>query len=226
MTRGEKLKKLREDMGLTQLQLVEKLGVNKNTISKAEQNGNISNTTMELFANFFNVSLDYLKSDDIENATNEAIEINKLLGFSDKTISNLKNAKYKKDLNLFFESLDFDYISWYLNLLNYSFKYYNFIANVLIGRYQNVSQMETDLEALLPVLNYSPYNGLYDTISNFLEDVKKTSIKKAEKKNHNILFNALNNILLFIDSHKYRLSSTIGFALDTCFDTTNIDVIL
>ena len=123
MNRGEKLRNLRKDKGLTQIQLAKELGVDKNTISKAEQNGNISNTTMEIFANFFNVSLDYLKSDDIENATNEAIEINKLFGFSDKTISKLKDITYKEGLNTFLEELNLYYLSWNLKEISELQKY-------------------------------------------------------------------------------------------------------
>ena len=102
MTRGKKLEKLRGER--TQKYILDdipkKLGdqyhINKNTLSNAEGDRPISNTTMEILANYYEVSLDYLKNDIVENSTNENININKILGFSDKTILKIKTFNEKK----------------------------------------------------------------------------------------------------------------------------------
>ena len=97
MTRGEKLKKLRNDNGKTQKEVLadlEKMGksLDKNTLSKEENDANISNTTLEILALYYDVSLDYLKLNSVENSTNENISINKILNLNDDAIENLKNV--------------------------------------------------------------------------------------------------------------------------------------
>lgn len=98
MTRGEKLRKLRKENGnKTQKEVLadlEKMGksLDKNTLSKAENDANISNTTLEILASYYNVSLDYLKLDSVENSTNENIDINKILKLNDDAIRNLKSV--------------------------------------------------------------------------------------------------------------------------------------
>lgn len=115
MNRGEKLKQLRSVKGLTQAQVLKDLDkmnmhIDKNTLSNAENNENISNTTLEILANYYEVSFDYLKRDDIENTTNINIEINKILGLSDLSIDKLKMVYVKKD----FPGIDCDLTkNWY-----------------------------------------------------------------------------------------------------------------
>ena len=69
MTFGEKLKKLRNDNGMTQDQLAEKLFVTRTAISKWEtNNGYPSIDSLKALSNLFGISLDDLISDvDIEN---------------------------------------------------------------------------------------------------------------------------------------------------------------
>lgn len=109
MTRGEKLRKLRRENGnKTQKEVLadlEKMGksLDKNTLSKAENDANISNTTLEILASYYHVSLDYLKLESVENSTNENISINKILNLNDDAIENLKNVdeEYVDILNEF-----------------------------------------------------------------------------------------------------------------------------
>ena len=69
MTFGQKLKKLRNDNGLTQEQLAEMIFVTRTAISKWEtDNGYPSIDSLKAISNIFNVSIDELISDaDIEN---------------------------------------------------------------------------------------------------------------------------------------------------------------
>ena len=84
---GLLLKQLREKKGLTQAQLAEKIGRDKGTISKYENNTqNPQLETMIEFAAIFNVSLDYLtglsdkKAVSLNELTESQIEI--ILGLS------------------------------------------------------------------------------------------------------------------------------------------------
>lgn len=55
------LKALRENKGLSQLQLALKLGLNQNTISRYENGQREADyQTLIMFADFFDVSIDYL----------------------------------------------------------------------------------------------------------------------------------------------------------------------
>ena len=69
MTFGEKLKKLRNDNGLTQEQLADKIFVTRTAISKWETDkGFPSIDSLKAISNLFNIKIDDLISDeDIEN---------------------------------------------------------------------------------------------------------------------------------------------------------------
>lgn len=69
MTFGEKLKRLRNDNGLTQEQLAEKIFVTRTAISKWEtNNGYPSIDSLKTISNLFGISIDDLISDvDVEN---------------------------------------------------------------------------------------------------------------------------------------------------------------
>ncbi len=60
-TLGQKIKELRKEKGLTQIQLAEKLNVNKSTIAKYETDKiEPSLLLLKQIAIFFDVSADYL----------------------------------------------------------------------------------------------------------------------------------------------------------------------
>lgn len=69
MTFGEKLKRLRNDNGMTQEQLAEKIFVTRTAISKWEtNNGYPSIDSLKTISNLFGISIDDLISDvDVEN---------------------------------------------------------------------------------------------------------------------------------------------------------------
>ena len=64
MTLGQKLRKLRNDKGITQKDLADQLHVTFQTISKWESDKNEPDlATLKEIANYFNVTLDYIASD-------------------------------------------------------------------------------------------------------------------------------------------------------------------
>ena len=71
--RGETLRKLRKDKGLTQQQLADRLGLSKQAISKFEQGISYSLETAQSFANFFNVDLDYLAANTRQGKIAKAV---------------------------------------------------------------------------------------------------------------------------------------------------------
>lgn len=70
MDYGERLKMLRNDRGLTQMEISKLLGMRRATYARYETNDNQANyDTLKAFANFFNVTVDYLlgRTDTISN---------------------------------------------------------------------------------------------------------------------------------------------------------------
>lgn len=64
---GEKLRTLRQQRGLSQNQLGDRLGVTRNYISRMERGEKIPNVAMLLkIARLFDVSLDQLAKDELE----------------------------------------------------------------------------------------------------------------------------------------------------------------
>ena len=217
MTRGEKIRALRKERGLTQVELAEKIKVDKNTISKAEQNGNISNTTMELFAKEFKVSLDYLKSEDVENTTNENIEINKMLGFSDETISKLKAVKYKNDLNILLESLNYGFISYTLNALAGLQNYYETLNMLLYSSHKEISEFISQIDIGTRESYYGSYVDVYDTITSIINDFKNTPNLNIRKKYEKTIIVSMNRVYESMDYLKYRISTDIHNELDNIY---------
>lgn len=94
---GFTIRKLRDTYGLTQLQLGEKIGVAESTISLYESGKREPDiSTLELIANFFKVTIDYLlgRTDDIRPITTSTIPSEDL-----KTLENLKELS-KEDREL------------------------------------------------------------------------------------------------------------------------------
>lgn len=75
MSLGERLKKMREEKGLTQEELGKIINVSKPSISRYEAGTNEpNNETLKKLANFFDVSLDYLMGySDIKEPANKIL---------------------------------------------------------------------------------------------------------------------------------------------------------
>jgi len=85
MTFGSKLKEIRNEHNLTQLQLAEKLNLSKANISKYEANSIEPNLeTLTMISKLFNVSLDYLigneqKKEPLSNREEQGKDLSKQL---------------------------------------------------------------------------------------------------------------------------------------------------
>lgn len=72
---GKKLKLLRERNGLTQEQLANKFNLLKSSISMYENDVRLPNVeTIKDFANYFNVSIDYLMDNETKNNIDEELK--------------------------------------------------------------------------------------------------------------------------------------------------------
>ena len=75
MTVGEKIKTLRKSIGLTQTELGQRVGVQKNAVSKWEcgRVEDIPTSTIKQLANLFDVPASYLIDDDLSNTHRTAL---------------------------------------------------------------------------------------------------------------------------------------------------------
>lgn len=124
MNINQKLIKLRKEKGLTQEQLSKKLGLSISTIRNYENKKRPrmpKNEILVMFAEFYNVSVEYLLNDEIENKSNGSINIEKELGLSEvsiEKISNIKNNNLQKDFNTFLSKIDVLSLCKYINNLS------------------------------------------------------------------------------------------------------------
>ncbi|MCC7571494.1 helix-turn-helix domain-containing protein [Candidatus Micrarchaeota archaeon] len=67
MSLGEKLKELRESMGLNKRELAEKIGMPYTTYNNYETDArDVGSETLRKFAQFYNVSIDYILENEIQ----------------------------------------------------------------------------------------------------------------------------------------------------------------
>lgn len=98
MNIAEKLIKLRKEKGITQENLSKKLNISISAIRNYENTKNPrepKNDILIKFANFYNVSTEYLLNDEINNKTEENITIENKLNLSDKTIEKIVEINTK-----------------------------------------------------------------------------------------------------------------------------------
>lgn len=241
MTRGEKLIKLRGSKSQKDIleDIPKKLGdektINKNTLSNAENDKPISNTTLEILANYYEVSFDYLKNDIIENSTNESIEINKILGFSDKTIENIKsvngNEFYKNEgmsnnLNLLFENLNFHIISSDLRDISILKQYYELCSYIGSVDYKLRNKKITEEDFLkyinsIDVENLQEVYSIRDIITRLKSIIcgirNKENIKEIGRYSV-MLTDYMNRINEVIGYKKYDISKEVSETLDSIFE--------
>lgn len=129
MNIAEKLKKLREEKGLSQQQLIDKLYKEQGEKIAISSIRNYENdksprvpqgTILLALSRFYDVSLEYLLDDNITAKSTKNISVSKELGLSDKTIENIKdiNKQYRNMFDDFLLSADtynflFDFFAMY-----------------------------------------------------------------------------------------------------------------
>lgn len=91
LTLKEKIKDLREEKGLTQIELAKQTGLDKNTIYNLENDKTRGNSqTIEILAEYFKVTKEYLLNDKCMNKDPSNLDLGRELGLSDKSIDNIK----------------------------------------------------------------------------------------------------------------------------------------
>lgn len=102
---GNKIKKLREERRLTQKELAEEMNLAQSTIAMIENDKKEGSTkTLKKLADFFNVTLDYLLSEDDEkDKINEYEEQNKLFFSKFGKLSPKDKNKIIKMIDMFEE---------------------------------------------------------------------------------------------------------------------------
>lgn len=102
---GNKIKKLREEKRLTQQELAEEMGLAQSTIAMIESGKKEGSTkTLKKLADFFNISIDYLLSEDEEqDKINEYEEQNKIFFSKFGKLSIKDRNKIIKMMELFEE---------------------------------------------------------------------------------------------------------------------------
>lgn len=104
MFSGERLKKLREEMKLTQIELGKAFNISHSTINRYE-NGlrQPDNETLINMSNFFNVSVDYLLG--ISNTRNDSERITDILQNNPELQELWDKLKERPDLQLLFKQV-------------------------------------------------------------------------------------------------------------------------
>lgn len=135
MNTAEKLIKLREEKGLTQYGLSRELNIAISSIKNYEnvKKPRIPEAKLLLkIAKYYDVSLEYLLDDELNNRKQENISIEKDLKLNDEAIASIKEmSEYKliNDFNLFISDVEFSNIIFYLflycNLEKYNSLFYN-----------------------------------------------------------------------------------------------------
>ena len=98
---GNKLRSLRENKGLLQKELADKLGISTSTIGMYEQNRREpDNETLKKIANFFSVSTDYLLENVCEKSEEEEIEVLKQLLIKNDYIKPNEDFTYTEYKNM------------------------------------------------------------------------------------------------------------------------------
>lgn len=187
----EKLINLRKSQNLTQEQLARKMQISSSSIKNYES-PNITRTPdisiLKLYADYFNVSYDYLLNDSIQNKTSENIAIEKILWLNDKAIDNLKTLKHT-GINKILESEHFKEIN---NLIDFYSKF-----SILSQKSKELSYKDDDITFLANGINeiITLYNNFANentelTVFSFhLENLDEVYMEvinsESETKNNN-----------------------------------------
>lgn len=105
MSFGKRLKQLREEKGITQEELGKIVNLSKANISKYEKNNiEANNDTLTMFADFFNVSVDYLLCRTNDRNTNiSADKISESVDDDPDLSQFWDSLKEREDLKLLFK---------------------------------------------------------------------------------------------------------------------------
>lgn len=180
----EKLKKYRTDNDLTQEEMAKKIGIGITTYKNYETGERTPRAdTLKLLKENLNLPYEYLIEDNCTNITNTNIEINKILGLSDKAIERLSLPYLREErkqecidsLNYFFENFNLVGFLGYL----YSLRKYK--------RYYIVVYYIYDLCRLLDLLDYYKTNSLNKEIQEIIEYYDKAIMEYQDIHNEKLV---------------------------------------
>lgn len=224
MNIAEKLRKLREEKGLSQQQLIDKLYKEQGEKIAISSVRNYENDKaprvpqgkiLLALSRFYDVSLEYLLDDSITAKTTNNISISKELGVCDETIQNIKdiNKQYRNMLDDFLSSVQthnflFDYFALYeLDIIRKKLrdcytliKYDEKEDKIYITKSLSIKTFEKTIE-------YKECNVKY--ILDLLNIYKKTFITI---KNYFSMFNS--SALLLLSQKNIFLYDKLGFMED------------
>lgn len=207
-----------------QQRLAEKLDVSRQTIS-LYANGNslpdietLKKIIKYFKENKFDYSSDYWLGLTEEPSTDVEIKaINKKYGITEKTISKLKDVKYKSELNKLLESLNFDFIAYSLYVLNGLQKYYDVLEKILLNSHKENSVFIPQIELGSRESYYGFYTDIYDTITNIINDFNNNPNLNVGKKYKETIIVCLNRINESMDFLKYRISTDVHEELNNIY---------
>lgn len=230
----KKLRELREGMNLSYESLYSELNkeISVSTLksydSKNPKNRRIiSPRNAEILSNYFKVPKEYLLYEDFEIKKKENIDINEILGFSDKTIDNIKrvNKKYNVYLNLLFEELHFDLIASDLKQISILKEYFSICETLLShGSGYNKIDIISYLNSIkiIEESKYSPIKDIIDSMNEIIDSIKskknEKEIKKEIDNNCETLINHLNRLNEKIGYYKYDINKSFNGSLDMIFE--------
>ena len=192
-----KLINLRKEKKYTQEQLAQKLGISVSTIKNYESKKKSRTpdiNILQIYAKFFNVSLDYLLDDSINNKTSENINIEKSLNLSDKAIENLRNYNHNAT-NLLLESDQFDTINSLLDLY-FKFSFLSTKTKKLAQGEKTIIDIAKNINEIIEMYNSfrldNPSISLYSSAVDDMGDDYLDVLSGIEKKYDKELTDELN----------------------------------
>ncbi len=142
MNIAEKLVKLRKEQGLTQYKLAQQLNISIASIKNYENIKNPrepKNDILLKFADFYNVSTEYLLNDNITNKTKDTINIGNKINLSDNAIEKIIKIRNSNKYNV---------VETFINIIPENF--WN-----IINRYIELNKKLEALKPLQQILQYS-----------------------------------------------------------------------
>lgn len=224
----EKLRKLRTDRDLTYDVLNKELNneISVSTLkayeSKSSKNRRkISSRNVEILSKYYGIERDYLLYEDFNIKEKRNVDINGILGFSDKTINTIRELPNKDFLNLLLENSNLYSISYDLKCISDLKEIYTICKNILWFILGHIEEKEfysfinsIDIEKI----NYNyQIEDITDFIKPLLYEIKEKKKKKQLKKYDNLLTTYINRISDIIGYYKYVISKEIDISLDTIF---------
>lgn len=162
---GERLRKLREEKGLTQAQLADTLHISRAALGYYENGRAPTIDVLDKVAATFDVPLDYLMG-RTEAIRRENIAVCNDLGISEKSVENIKSiTKRGFDMNLLFENGELEGIVEMLNK----------IKAISVGKRYRAERIEGGYAEILAIINLDKYD-LWKYLENAIHNIETINL--------------------------------------------------